>query len=153
MTASIAPPSRSGFAPCRRASRTAVAVGACMAALCVALLTPPGAHDAWTVVLLVVLAPVLEEVVFRAGLQESLLRRGLAPVWTNVLCAAAFAVLHGLTRSWLLAAWVIPPALLLGALYARTRTLGAVVALHAAMNFIWLWAGPGWTGLSSPTSL
>jgi membrane protease YdiL (CAAX protease family) len=126
--------------------------GACVAAMAAALLLMPGHRDAWTVLLLVAIAPLLEETVFRAGLQESLLRRGMHPLATNLLCAAAFGLLHGMTRSWLLAAWVIPPALLLGAVYARKRSLGLVVALHAAMNFVWLSAGPSWTGLFIPTS-
>ena len=47
---------------------------------------------------------------------------------------------------------MIVPALVLGALYARKRSLGPVVALHSAMNLVWLWVGPGWTGLFTPTS-
>jgi hypothetical protein len=153
VTASIAQPSRSAAAPGLSAGRGAAATAACLVVLAGSLLAMDGDRAPWTVVLLVVLAPWLEEVVLRAGLQEQLLRRGMHPLATNLLCAAAFALMHGMTRSWLLAAWVILPALLLGAVYARKRRLGPVVALHSAMNFVWLSAGPAWTGLFIPTSL
>lgn len=154
MTASIAQPSRrSAAAQGLGAGRGAAATAAFLVVLAGSLLAMDGDRAPWAVVLLVVLAPWLEEVVLRAGLQEQLLRRGMQPLATNLLCAAAFALMHGMTRSWLLAAWVILPALLLGAVYARKRSLGPVVALHSAMNFVWLSAGPAWTGLFIPTSL
>jgi hypothetical protein len=109
-------------------------------------------HAPWTCLLLLVIAPVLEEVVFRAGLQEALLRRHIHSLAGTVGTAMAFALLHGFTRSWLLAAWVFVPGLVLGAVYAHTRRLGPVVVLHSAMNLVWLWAAPAWTGLS-PTTL
>lgn len=109
-------------------------------------------HPWWTCLLLLVVAPVLEEVVFRAGLQDWLLRRRIQARASTVVTAMAFALMHGLTRSWLLATWVFVPALVLGALYAHKRSLAPVVVLHSAMNLVWLWAAPAWTGLSSTTS-
>jgi membrane protease YdiL (CAAX protease family) len=91
--------------------------------------------------LLLVLAPVIEEVIFRAGLQETLLRRGLRPLLANLATTLAFALLHGLGRSWPLAAAVLLPSLVLGRLYQGTRRLGLVVALHAAMNLFWVALG------------
>jgi membrane protease YdiL (CAAX protease family) len=87
---------------------------------------------------LLVLAPVIEELLFRAGLQETLLRRGLRPLWANLATTLAFALLHGLTRSWPLAAAVLLPSLLLGQVYQGSRRLAPVVALHAAMNLFWV---------------
>lgn len=124
------------------------------AALAVALIAAAGlaGHAWWTCLLLLVIAPVLEEVVFRAGLQDWLLRRRIQPLASTVATAMAFALMHGFTRSWLLAAWVLVPALVLGALYAHKRSLAPVVVLHSAMNLVWLWAGPAWTGLFTTTS-
>lgn len=86
---------------------------------------------------LVVAAPLLEELVFRCGLQELLLVR-VSPAAANACTAAAFAVAHGLTRSWSLAAAVLPAALALGWLYQRERRLAPCVAAHAAMNVAWI---------------
>ena len=96
---------------------------------------------------LLVLAPVLEEVVFRAGLQSFLLQhlRGHAAFGAhtaNLLTAVAFAAAHVAVRPSLLAALTLVPALLVGALYQRQRRLVPCIALHAAFNAIWLlWAG------------
>ncbi len=98
------------------------------------------------VFLLLVLAPVLEETVFRAGLQEQLLqhrspRPALGALRANLLTALAFAAAHVLLHPGLLACLTFFPALLVGALYQRQRRLAPCIALHAAFNVIWLvWA-------------
>ena len=92
----------------------------------------------WPGALLLVLAPVVEELLFRAGLQEALLRRGSSPWAANGLATLAFALLHGVSRSWPLAALVVLPSLLLGRVYQQRRSLAHVVALHSAMNVFWL---------------
>lgn len=91
---------------------------------------------------LLVLAPVLEESVFRAGLQESLLRRwhGL-PFLANAVTAAAFSLAHVIVRGEVAALTVMLPALLIGAVYQRTGRLRLCVALHASMNAAWV----GWS--------
>ena len=88
--------------------------------------------------LLLVLAPVLEELVFRAGLHESLLRRLCAPWVANALTALVFALAHVLVRGDPAAFAVALPALLIGIVYQRWRRLWPCVLLHAAMNAIWL---------------
>ena len=96
---------------------------------------------------LLVVAPVLEEVVFRAGLQNFLLQhlRGhlaLGAHTANLLTALAFATAHTVMRPGLLAALTFLPALIVGALYERQRRLVPCIGLHAAFNAIWLlWAG------------
>lgn len=97
--------------------------------------------DLRTLALLLGAAPVLEELVFRSGLQEQLLLARVSPIAANALTAAAFALGHGLTRSWWLAAGVLLPAWALGTLYQRQRRLAPCVAAHAAMNLIWIGAG------------
>lgn len=96
---------------------------------------------------LLVVAPVLEEIVFRAGLQNFLLQHlrrhpAFGAHTANLLTALAFAAAHIALRTGLLAGLTFVPALLLGALYQRQRRLVPCIVLHAAFNAIWLlWAG------------
>ncbi|MDP3859737.1 MAG: JDVT-CTERM system glutamic-type intramembrane protease [Stagnimonas sp.] len=100
-------------------------------------------------------AAVLEELIFRLGIQESLLRwsaaRGSSPPgWvrsryrgvsaSNLATAALFALAHALARSPWLGLASLAPALLLGWLYERRRQVWPCMALHAALNLIWLLA-------------
>lgn len=83
---------------------------------------------------LLLIAPLAEETLFRAGLQEALLRRG-RPRWlANGLTAAAFALAHALAWGEIAAVAVAAPALALGACYGRWRRLRWCIALHALMN-------------------
>lgn len=95
----------------------------------------------WPLAVLVIGAPLLEEVVFRRGLHEQLLQARLSPASANALTAAAFALGHGVTRSWWLAAAVVLPAWALGRLYQRERRLAPCIAAHAAMNLLWIGIG------------
>jgi membrane protease YdiL (CAAX protease family) len=95
---------------------------------------------AWHAVVLLLLAPAAEEIVFRAGLHEALLRCAVNPVLANTVVAVAFAVAHMATRPMPAAAAVILPALAVGWAYQRTRRVAPCIALHAAMNSIWI----GW---------
>jgi len=92
----------------------------------------------WPLAVLLVGAPLLEEVVFRGGLHEQLLRARLSPASANALTAAAFALGHGLARSWWLAVAVLLPAWAVGRLYQRERRLAPCIAAHAAMNLLWI---------------
>jgi len=83
------------------------------------------------------LSAALEELVFRAGLQEALLRAAYPLPLCNVITAICFAVAHGLTRSWVIAAAVIPTALLIGWMYGRQRRLWPCVLTHASLNLAW----------------
>ena len=95
----------------------------------------PGAQRVWIVL---VLAPLAEEAVFRAGLQEYLLRRLRTPLVANGLVALAFALAHVATRGEWAHFAVFVPALLVGAVYERWGRLRLCVFLHAAMNALWL---------------
>jgi membrane protease YdiL (CAAX protease family) len=119
-----------------RAAPVAVLVGA-MAALAVA---PRGTAAQWVV--LVVVAPLLEEVVFRAGLHEWLLRRSTKFRTANLLTALVFGGAHVLLRADPLAWATALPALLIGRVYEQTRRVRWCVALHAAMNGSWLLVHP-----------
>lgn len=94
--------------------------------------------EAPRLLVLLVLAPLVEETIFRLGLQDALMRRALTPWRANLATALAFAAAHVVVRGTLGAAAVVLPALALGAVYARTRRLAPCVALHAAMNAAWL---------------
>ena len=94
--------------------------------------------------LLLVVAPLLEETVFRAGMQEWLRRATRRPVAAIALTAALFGLAHVAVRGELAAALVFVPALAIGFVYERTGRLRDCVLLHAAMNTLWL-AGIGFS--------
>lgn len=118
--------------------RSAAAALAGVALFCAAvLLLPPP----WAVLL--VIAPLLEETVLRAGLQEALLRRlalrgAAGATAANLGCALAFAAAHLLQRPSALAALTLLPALWLGWVYQQQRRVAPCIALHALMNAAWL---------------
>jgi membrane protease YdiL (CAAX protease family) len=109
------------------------------AALSVAVLALLPAR--WTTLLL--LAPVTEEVLFRAGLQDALSRHlgariRAAELAANAATALAFAAAHLLIDAGLLAGLTLLPALLIGRVYQQGRRLAPCIALHALFNAIWL---------------
>lgn len=127
-------------APILRWSSALLALSLLLAAM---LATSSGAGLGRVAVLLV-FAPLAEEAVFRAGLQEALLRRQGSALVANGLTALAFGLAHVLVRGDAGAFVVAAPALLIGAVYGRWRRLRLCVALHAAMNAVWLgWAAVG----------
>lgn len=93
------------------------------------------APDAAALVRLLLLAPVLEEWVVRAGLQEWLIRRA-APVptlWSAILSAAAFALLH-VGSGWRAVGLVLAPGFALALLYRRCRDWRWCALAHCGMN-------------------
>jgi membrane protease YdiL (CAAX protease family) len=90
----------------------------------------------WPLAWLILGAPLVEEVIFRLGLQESLLRRLPARhAWAaNLLTALAFAGAHLLVRPGWLAAATLLPALAIGWTYGRQRRLAPCVLWHALFN-------------------
>jgi membrane protease YdiL (CAAX protease family) len=93
------------------------------------------------IAVLLVIAPLVEESLFRAGLHEWLLRRRTAPWAANLATALAFGAMHALVRADAAALFVVVPALVIGQVYGMRRRLRDCVVLHAAMNALWL----GWT--------
>lgn len=106
----------------------------------IALSPPLPSPTAWLVLL--VLAPVAEEIVFRAGLQHALLERlrgriAGADLIAVLATAVAFAAAHALARPGA-AAWLVgAPALLIGLAYARWQRVDACIGLHALCNAAW----------------
>lgn len=91
-----------------------------------------------SLLLLLIAAPVLEELVFRAGLHEQLLRGGWRPGTANAATALAFAAAHLATRPGPAALATALPALAIGRLYGRRRRTAPCVAAHAACNALWI---------------
>jgi membrane protease YdiL (CAAX protease family) len=128
------------------AVRAPAPAGAAQAASCVAAaialtacaMTLAAAHPSAAAVPLLV-APIMEECLFRAGLQEWLLRRRLSPGYANVTTALAFTLAHGLARGVEpLTVAVLIPALALGWVYGRFGSLRLCIALHMSMNMAWM---------------
>ena len=111
------------------------------AVLLAALALAAAGHGPQRLAVLLLIAPLLEEAIFRAGLQEALLRRWQHPLLANVVTAVAFGLAHAALRGEAIAFAAALPALLIGALYQRTGRLRHCIVLHAAMNAAWLaWA-------------
>lgn len=98
-------------------------------------------HPSATAVLLLV-APLIEEALFRAGMQECLLRHRLSPWCANLTTALAFTLAHCVWRGVeLVSVAVLIPALVLGWTYSRFRSLRLCIALHMLMNIVWVESG------------
>jgi membrane protease YdiL (CAAX protease family) len=95
---------------------------------------------------LLLLAPLLEETVFRRGVHAWALRhwgRATTRWWAwpspvNVGVALLFAAAHLLRLPPLLALAVVLPALVVGQMYELTGRLWPCVATHATFNLVWL---------------
>lgn len=110
-----------------------------------ALTTHPGFHPGWPLVrpwvfvILSLVYPVLEEIVFRGLLQDWLATRfrhrafhGLSAA--NVVTSLVFAALHFLYHPPLYAALVFFPSLVFGYFRERHDTLATPIALHVWYN-------------------
>ncbi|MES2041052.1 MAG: JDVT-CTERM system glutamic-type intramembrane protease [Pseudomonadota bacterium] len=91
-----------------------------------------------TLLRLLLLAPVLEELVVRAGLQQYLTGRfyqsgSYAKLMPVLLSATAFSVLHA-ASGWAVVSAVFLPGLLLAMMYQATRDWRLCALTHAAFN-------------------
>ncbi len=129
---------------CRIAGAPVVDVALLVLAAAAMLVLP------WPWAVACVAAPVCEELIFRWGLQETLLRRRMNSLAANGVTALVFGVAHGLLRSWMLAPWVVVPALFLGWVYQQGRAHGARVAVrrcmlwHSAFNAVYMLLAQHW---------
>lgn len=89
----------------------------------------------WIALEVIVLAPLVEELLFRVVLQGAL-EREIPAKWAIILTAAAFACIHQ-SADWLP---LFPLALILGYVYYRRRSYVAVVVLHGLFNAVSLLA-------------
>lgn len=138
----------------RAAARRAISICVCLALVAAlplagAALALPG-RTVW----LLAAAPLLEEIVFRAGLQDALLgrpgaQRAEQALAANVITACTFAACHLLQRPEALGALTVLPALFIGRVYQQGRRLAPCIALHALFNAIWCLHAGLLTGLLS----
>lgn len=98
-------------------------------------------------------APLLEEIVFRAGLHRAWLRRPeAASSWlqissVNLGVALVFGLAHALWRSGWIGLATVPVALGIGWVFEKTGRVRDCVLIHAACNAIWLaLMTTGWMG-------
>ncbi len=96
------------------------------------------APDAGTLLRLLLLAPLLEEWILRAGLQEWMLRRHRssdmrAGIVTVVVPAIVFSLLH-VGAGIMAGAAVFLPGLALGMIYLRTRDWRICALVHLLFN-------------------
>lgn len=99
------------------------------------------------VLLMALINPILEEIVFRGGLQSWLRQRSLMQYrllgtisLANLVTSVLFASLHLFRQPPLWAALIIIPSLVFGWAKERHQTLLSPILLHIAYNtgFIWL---------------
>ncbi|WP_158218380.1 CPBP family intramembrane glutamic endopeptidase [Roseateles puraquae] len=110
----------------------------------VAMFDRMSAHTPITVLMVCVIAPLVEEMLFRGLILRSFLRqypRGHAILGSALLFGAAHLNVYQFAAGTLI-------GLLLGWLYERTRSLWPCMALHAAYNLSVTW-GDGLQALSS----
>lgn len=86
----------------------------------------------WAILSTVVCAPILEEILFRGLILESV-RERLGVAWAIVLSALLFGLVHGNLMQGI-NAFVI--GLILGYVYVKTRSLTATIIIHAFNNAI-----------------
>ena len=100
-----------------------------------------------TILNIVLLYPVVEELLFRGLIQAELLRRPKLAVRqfglsrANLLTSVLFVSLHLIHQPPLWAAAVLVPSLVLGHFRERYNSLLAPVLLHILFNATWLSAG------------
>ena len=126
-------------------------VSALQAAAHFGLQAPVPGQAGLTIVSFLLLAPVLEEIVFRGGLQEMLDRTAfgrLALVGNvtvgNVVASTLFSAAHLMSAPPWLAAGVFLPSLVLGRVKQLYPSLVPVVLLHAWYNGCYLCLAAGW---------
>lgn len=81
--------------------------------------------------LVMVGAPVAEELFFRGLVFDSLRKRGFSAVWTIVITGVAFAAFHFEPIRFLI---LLPTGLILGWVRSRTGSLGASMVAHGLVN-------------------
>lgn len=88
-------------------------------------------HDPVCLLLLCVVGPLTEEIVFRDGILRQLVRWGLSPLWAVVVSALIFAMVHGNPQQ-AIPAFVLGIAL--GMLFAKTGDLRLCLPAHIFNN-------------------
>jgi len=98
----------------------------------------------WPIAVMLMISPLTEEIVFRAGIQETLQRLWRAPHMANLATALLFGTAHASVKGPAMALAILLPALLVGECYRRGLGLKVCVLLHAAMNAMWIFGFRDW---------
>ncbi len=85
------------------------------------------------VILVAILAPIFEEILFRGIILKGLLNKGINPYWAIVLSSFIFGAVHFYPWQFL-GAFLL--ALVLGLVYYKTKSLLLPIILHAFNNFL-----------------
>jgi membrane protease YdiL (CAAX protease family) len=96
--------------------------------------------DAWFHFKLLLWGPVVEEIVFRAGLQRQLMGYFHKHWIANGITSVAFALLHYILSGNLASLAIFAPSIALGWLYQRTGKVAWPMALHAVFNLLYILA-------------
>ena len=116
-----------------------------LAALAAARLAMPQLEPSTVALLkLLVIAPLIEELFFRAVLHAGLRRRSDLlgqPLVAITVTAIAFGAAHLAVAPGFHALAVMLPALAIGWVYERSRSVSLCVLLHAVCNLFWLLGG------------
>jgi membrane protease YdiL (CAAX protease family) len=82
--------------------------------------------------------PVVEELVFRAGIQKGLIRHRVGPLQANCIASVLFALAHFALSGNPATLAVLAPSLLLGWTYQKTDSLAWTILLHSGLNLLLL---------------
>jgi membrane protease YdiL (CAAX protease family) len=82
--------------------------------------------------------PVVEELVFRAGLQAILMRKIDSSNMANCIASALFALTHFAVSGNVATLAVFVPSIALGMAYQRTNSVLLTIGLHILFNLIYL---------------
>lgn len=89
-----------------------------------------------SMITLLLLAPVSEELFFRGVLLELALRKKIPPVAANIAVSVLFAAAHLALRGDPVVLLVFLPSLVLGWHYCRNRMVLPVILIHAIYNTV-----------------
>jgi membrane protease YdiL (CAAX protease family) len=115
-----------------------VPVGAWAAAVFGMDLQPEQCSDTRFLFKLLLWGPIVEEIVFRAGLQRRLMGY-FHKSWTaNGITSVAFALMHYVLSGNPTSLAVFVPSMALGWFYQRTLNLSWVIGVHAVFNLLFV---------------
>ena len=81
----------------------------------------------------VIMAPLLEEVIFRGIIQRGLIKGGMKPGYAILIASVAFGLVHG--NPWQFVGATLL-GIVMGVVYHKTKTLLLPILLHAFNNLI-----------------
>jgi uncharacterized protein len=102
------------------------------------ILQPQECQDTRLYFKLLLWGPVVEELVFRAGLQKWLVQKTAHAQVANGITSTVFALMHYAISGNLTSLAVFLPSLALGWAYQKTNSLAWTIGLHMLFNLVFL---------------